>query len=73
MRIFVKAKPRAKENKIEKIDESHFIVFVKEAPEKGKANQAIVKVTAEYFKTPASKIKIIRGSGSKNKIIDLGY
>ncbi|PJA37619.1 hypothetical protein CO181_02780, partial [candidate division WWE3 bacterium CG_4_9_14_3_um_filter_43_9] len=50
MKIFVKAKPRAKNEKIEKIGEDCFKVSVKEPPEEGKANQAIVKALAEYFK-----------------------
>lgn len=71
MKIFVKAKPRAKENKIEKIDDSNFIVSVKAAPIEGRANQAITRALAEYFKIPSSKIKIISGHTSKQKIIDI--
>ncbi|PIV45904.1 hypothetical protein COS23_01900, partial [bacterium (Candidatus Moisslbacteria) CG02_land_8_20_14_3_00_36_53] len=32
MKIFVKAKPLAKESKVEKIDDTHFVVSVKEPP-----------------------------------------
>lgn len=71
MKIFVKAKPRAKEQKIEKVDENRFVVFVKEAPEKGKANEAIIKVLAEYFKVSKSNIKLVSGFSSENKIFEI--
>ena len=41
MKINVKAKPSAREEKVEKIDENNFVVSVTEPPEKGKANNAI--------------------------------
>lgn len=71
MRIFVKARTGAKENKIEKIDDSNFIVSVKEAPVKGKANEAIIESLAEYFNVAKSNIEIIRGHKAKKKIIKI--
>jgi len=71
MKIFVKTKPRARENKIEKIDDSNFIVSVKEAPVKGKANEAIIESLAEYFNVAKSDIEIIRGHKAKRKIIEI--
>lgn len=71
MKIFVRAKPNAKEEKIKKMDETHFKVSVKEPPLKGKANRAIIKALADYFKIRFSQIKIISGGASKNKILKL--
>ena len=71
MKIFVKVKPRAKIEKVEKVDERNFTVFVKESPIKGLANQAVTKVLAEYFKVSSSKVKIISGHTSKQKIIEI--
>jgi len=71
MRIFVKAKPSSKEEKIEKLDESHYVVSVKEPPIKGKANEAIRNALAVYFKTSSSRVKIIYGYSSRNKIIEI--
>ena len=69
MKIFVKAKPSAKEEKIEKIDENHYLVSVKEPPIKGKANAAIIKALAGYFKVPSSRVDIVSGYASREKII----
>jgi len=71
MKIFVKAKPGAREEKVQKIDDSHYVVFVKELPEKGRANNAIKNALAVYFKTGSAYVKIISGFSSKNKIIEI--
>lgn len=69
MKIFVKVKPAAKKDMVEKNDDSHFIVSVKEPPKDGKANQAVIKLLAEYFGINQSRVKIISGYASKQKII----
>ncbi len=71
MKIFVKAKPSSREEKVEKIDDSNYIVSVKEPPVKGKANEAIRNALAVYFKVASARVKIISGFGSRNKIIDI--
>lgn len=71
MKIFVKAKPGAKTEKMEKIDDSHFAVSIKEPPVQGMANKAIIKVLSEYFSVSQSDVKIISGNFSKNKIIEI--
>lgn len=71
MKIFVFAKPSAKENKVEKIDTSHFRVFVKEPPVKGMANKAIIKLLGEYFSVPSSHVTIVRGMFAKEKVVDI--
>ena len=71
MKIFVKAKPNAKEEKVKKIDDLNYIVSVKEPPVKGKANEAIRNALAVYFKTASSKVRIVSGNSSRNKIIDI--
>lgn len=71
MKIFIKAKPSAREEKVEKIDEQNYIVSVKEPPVKGKANEAIRNALAVYFKTGSVRVKIVSGYSSRNKIIEI--
>ncbi len=71
MKIFVKAKPGAREEKIEKVGENEFKVSVKELPIKGKANFAIERALAEYFKVSISNIKLVSGFSSKNKVFEI--
>lgn len=71
MKIFVKAKPNAKEEKVEKISETHFVVSVKEPPIQGKANEAIVKALAGYFGVSSFRVRLIAGFSSKQKIFEI--
>jgi len=71
MKVFVKAKPDSREAKIEKIDETHFLVCVKEPPIKGQANRAIAKSLAEYFNVPYSQVSMISGFSSRDKIFTI--
>jgi len=70
MRINVKAKPNAKEERVQEVQPGEFVVAVKEPPVQGKANAAIIRVLSEYFHTP--NIRIVSGYMSRNKIIEIG-
>jgi len=71
MKIFVKAKPNSHKEFVEKISETNLIVAVKEPPIKGRANIAIQKALAEYFKVSLSQIILVSGFSSKNKIFEI--
>lgn len=78
MKISVKVKPNSKKESFEKIEppekhlgKQHFLASVKEPPFKGKANAAVINLVAGRFKTSPSKIKIIAGNKSKQKIIEI--
>jgi len=71
MKIFVKAKPLAKEERVEKIDEFNFIVSVKEPPKNGKANAAIIKALAEYFSVAPSRIRLVSDFSAKQKTFEI--
>ena len=71
MKIFVKAKPSAHEEKVIKIDETNFEVSVKEPPIQGRANRAILNALSKYFNTPLFKMRIISGHTSRQKIIEV--
>ncbi|OHA49083.1 MAG: hypothetical protein A2806_01985 [Candidatus Terrybacteria bacterium RIFCSPHIGHO2_01_FULL_48_17] len=71
MRIFVHAKPGASQDKIEKADDTHFVVLVKEPPKQGRANAAIVKALAKYFSVPASGVHLMSGFASRQKVFEV--
>ena len=71
MKIFVKAKPNSKEEKVEKIDDQNFVVSVKEPPEKGKANEKIRELLAQLLKIPKSKISLVSGETYKEKVFEV--
>lgn len=71
MKIFITAKPNSKKPKVEKIDETHFVVHVKEPPVKGQANKAIIKALADFLNYPPYQLEIISGHILKNKVIQI--
>lgn len=70
MRIQVKVKARAKGNKVERVSDTQYKIRVKAVPENGKANQAVIEVLSEYLKLPKSRLEIISGHTSANKVIE---
>jgi len=72
MRIYAKVTPRAGRNEVTKISDGEYKIKVTAVPEKGKANEAVVKLLAEYFRVPKSLINIVGGKSAKTKIIDIG-
>jgi len=71
MRFFIKVKIRSKKPGVEKIDENNFIVRVKEAPIEGRANDAVIKALAENLKIAEWRIKIVSGTTSSNKVVEI--
>ncbi|SNZ08426.1 hypothetical protein SAMN06265182_1277 [Persephonella hydrogeniphila] len=71
MRIKVKVKPNAKKEEIKKIEEDYYEVKVTVVPEKGKANKKVIEVLSRHLKVPKSKIKLIRGETSREKVFEI--
>ena len=71
MKIFVQAKPNSHEHLVERIDDQHYVVSVKEPPVQGMANRAIVKVLSEYFNTTQMHVRIVSGFTSRQKVIEI--
>ncbi len=72
MRIYIKVIPKSSQNKIEKMEDGSYKVWVTVVPEKGKANQAVAKLLSKYFKVAKSQIEIVGGKTAREKIVDVG-
>lgn len=71
MKIFVKAKPNAKEERIVKIDDSNFEAYIKEPPRQGQANTAIIRALADFLHIAQSRLRISAGHTSRKKVIEV--
>ena len=71
MNVYIKVKPKAREEKVVRIDENHLIVHTKEVPEKGRANEGVIRLLSKYFDVPQSKIIILSGKSSRSKVIHI--
>ena len=72
MKISVSVKAGAKENRVEDLGGGNYRIRVKAAPVEGKANDALIKVLAEYFKVPRSSIRLCIGRTAKQKVFEIG-
>lgn len=71
MKIVVYAKPRSWEEAVEKIDDGHYVVAVREPPVQGKANEAIVRALARYFHVAPTCVRLLSGFSAKEKVFDV--
>ena len=71
MRVYLKVVTRSSQNKIVEMADGSYKVWVTVAPEKGKANQAVIKLLSKYFKVAKSQIEIVGGKTAREKIVDV--
>jgi len=69
MKFRVIAKPNAKMEKVEKVDETTLRVWVKEPAKDNKANESIIQAVASYFNINIYKVRLVAGKTSKYKFI----
>jgi len=70
MKLSIKVIPNARKSEV--VKETGFLKVKVDAPAKeGKANKRLIEILAEHFKIPKSKIKILKGHNSKNKLVEI--
>ena len=70
MKIRVKVIPNSKTEEVVK-EGGRFLVRVKEPAKEGKANRAVIKSLAAYFKVQQRQVVISSGFGSRNKVVEV--
>lgn len=72
MKIQVLVHPNAKNPRIEKdlLGDTH--VYVSSPPLEGKANKEAVEALAKHFNVSKSKVVLLSGQKSKNKLFSVG-
>ncbi len=83
MKIIVKAKPNAKKEAVERLNQptlgfpgnapepDMYAVSVKEPPVDGRANEAIVRVLAKHFGVSRSEVVLVSGHMAKRKVFEI--
>jgi len=70
-RLRLRVKPGARKTAIVGVHGGALKVAVAAAPEKGKANRAVVKLLAEVLDLPASAVTIAAGETSQDKVAEI--
>lgn len=71
MKIFVKVKPNAKINSVEKISECDFVISTKNPSREGRANEGVIAALAKHFDISKSSVRIISGFSFRKKIVEV--
>ena len=71
MTISIKVKTKQQKSKVEKLEDSSYLVSVKALPDKNKANIEIINLLSEYFNVTKSQIEIKSGKTSSRKIVSI--
>ena len=70
MIIKVRVIPRARQDKVTVNEDGIVRVHTVAVPADGQANEAIIRMLAKYYDVPKTRIKIIRGQTSRDKVIE---
>ena len=54
-----------------RVDENKILIGLTSKPEKGKANNEMIKKLATYFNVSSSKVRIVSGFRSRTKIVEI--
>ncbi len=71
MEIKVKVIPHARKAEIIKLADGSLRVKVVSPPEKNKANEELTEMLARYYSVAKSRVRIVRGDRSREKLIEI--
>jgi uncharacterized protein YggU (UPF0235/DUF167 family) len=69
--IRIKAFPNSKKPAIEETAPQVLRVFVREDAQQNRANDAVMRAVADYYKLPRNKLKMISGHQKQSKMIQI--
>ena len=71
MKLTVVLRPNAKREKVEKVSEGEYRVWVKAPPREGLANEELIRILAEHFGRPRSAVTLLHGAASRRKRVEV--
>lgn len=71
MKYSLVVKPKSNIEKVEKLDEKTLKVWVKAPPVDGKANDAVIKLLADFFSVTKSRISLVYGIRGSRKVVEI--
>ena len=69
MKLEVKVFPKSQREEL--IKGEVIKAYIKAAPDKGKANKALIELIAREYKVKKSSVKILSGLTSRNKVVEV--
>ena len=69
--FIVRVQPKASRNQVDGFSAHRLRLRVTAPPQDGKANVAVISLLAETLGLPKSRLRIIRGHGSREKVVQV--
>jgi len=72
MKVFVFLKPNSRHREdVVANDDGSLTVYTKAPAIEGRANLAAVKLVAKYYGVAPSRVRLVRGAASRNKVFEI--
>ncbi len=75
MKLTVHIKPGSRSESIQWVEnlfgEKTLVVKIREKPIDGEANRGLIEALSEFFKVPKSRITILHGHTSREKVVEI--
>lgn len=71
MKINVRVKPGAKQEKVVLNEDGSLVVYCHARAHEGEANTAAIRLVAEFYKVAKSQVKIVRGAKGRDKVLEI--
>lgn len=71
MKLTVRVRANAKHTTVEELPDGSYRVSVLAAPERGRANRAVVDALANHFGIAPSRVAILAGHTARTKIVEV--
>ena len=71
MRVVVRVKPGSSKGPLVESDDEGLVVFVSEKAIDGAANDGVIKILADHFDVPKSRVRVVRGHTARIKQIEI--
>ncbi|AWR21716.1 DUF167 domain-containing protein [Aurantimicrobium photophilum] len=71
MRVVVRVKPGSSKGPLVESDDEGIVVFVREKAIDGAANEGVIKLMADHFDVPKSRVRVVRGHTARIKQVEI--
>ena len=71
MRVVVRVKPGSSKGPLVESDEKGLVIYVREKAIDGAANEGVIKLLADHFDVPKSRVRVVRGHTARIKQVEI--
>ena len=71
MRVVLRVKPGSSKGPLVESDDEGLVVFVREKAIDGAANEGVIKLLADHFDVPKSRVRVVRGHTARIKQVEI--